>query len=78
MEGIDPMRRNPIMLLFICPILVFGPLHAVPADPLKDLKVQPEVLRIDTFYSGGRVTISGQVPEGQDVIVQIAGPVTNG
>lgn len=72
------MRRYPIMLLFICPILVFGTFHAVPADPLKNLKVQPEVLSIDTFYSGGRVTISGQVPEGQDVIVQIAGPATNG
>lgn len=72
------MRRYTIMLLFICPILVLGTLHAVPADPFKELKVQPEVLNIDTFYSGGRITISGKVPEGQDVIVQIAGPATNG
>lgn len=78
MEGIDLMRRNFIILLFICPFLVFRPLHTALADQPGDLKIRPEVLNIGTFYSGGRVTISGEVPEGQDVIVRIAGPVTNG
>jgi hypothetical protein len=78
MEGIDLMRRYAIILLFICPVLVSGTLHAVSADPLKDLKIQPAILNIDSFYSGGRVAISGEVPETQDVIVQIAGPATNG
>lgn len=78
MEGIDLMRRYPIILLFICPLLVLGTLSTAPAEASGDLKIQPEVLHIGTFYSGGRVTISGQVPEGQDVIVRIAGPATNG
>lgn len=78
MEGIDLMRHYFIILLFICPMLVFRPLYSALADQAGDLKIQPEVLNIGTFFSGGRVTISGQVPEEQDVIVQIAGPATNG
>jgi hypothetical protein len=42
------------------------------------LTIQPEVLDIGTFYSGGQVTISGEVPQGQDVVVEIAGPAANG
>jgi hypothetical protein len=42
------------------------------------LAIQPEVLDIGTFYSGGQVTISGEVPQGQDVVVEIAGPAANG
>jgi hypothetical protein len=57
---------------------VFWTLQTTLADVPSDLTIQPKVLTIGTFYSGGRVTISGQVPEGQDVIVRIAGPVTNG
>ncbi|MGW8300613.1 MAG: TIGR02186 family protein [Desulfobacterales bacterium] len=42
------------------------------------MAIQPEVLDIGTFYSGCQVTISGEVPKGQDVVVEIAGPVANG
>ena len=42
------------------------------------LTVQPEVLDIGTFYSGGHVTISGEVPKGQDVVVEVAGPAASG
>jgi hypothetical protein len=47
------------------------------AEPGK-LSIQPEVLDIGSFYSGGRVTISGEVPKGQDVVVEISGPAANG
>jgi hypothetical protein len=33
---------------------------------------------IGTFYSAGQVTISGEVPSGQDVIVEIKGPASSG
>lgn len=78
MEGIDPMRRNFILLCFICPILVLWAFYPVLANQPGQLKIQPEVLTIGTFYSGGRITISGEVPDGRDVIVRITGPATNG
>lgn len=78
MEGIDYMRRNPIILLFICSILFFSTRHTALAEPPGELKVQPGVLNIGTFYSGGRITISGEVSDGQDIIIQIAGPTSNG
>jgi len=43
-----------------------------------ELTIQPGVLDIGTFFSEGLVTISGEVPSGQDVIVEIAGPSANG
>ena len=72
------MRRNLILLLLACSILFpWTPESAWSAEP-GDLTIQPAELSIGTFYSGGDVTISGQVPDGQDVIVQITGPSSNG
>ena len=72
------MRRNPIILLFICSILFFSTRQTALAEPPGELTVQPNVLNIGTFYSGGQITISGEIPAGQDIIVQIAGPTSNG
>ena len=72
------MRHTFFMLLLFCSSLV--PLTAETAwtaEPGK-LAIQPEVLDIGTFYSGGQVTISGEVPKGEDVVVEIAGPAANG
>jgi hypothetical protein len=72
------MRHTLCMLLLFCsgfvPLL---PERAWTAESDK-LTIQPEVLDIGTFYSGGQVTISGEVPKGQDVIVEITGPAANG
>jgi uncharacterized protein (TIGR02186 family) len=77
MEVIDPMRRFLFSLLIGCcgliPMLT-GPARAATA---KELAVQPQVLDIGTFFSGGQVTISGGVTQGQDVIVEIAGPTAD-
>ena len=43
-----------------------------------ELTIQPDVLNIGTFYTAGQVTISGEVLSGEDVIVEINGPVVNG
>ena len=50
---------------------------ALSAQP-DGLAIQPGELDIGTFYSGGTVEISGRVPDGQDVIVEIEGPVMEG
>jgi hypothetical protein len=72
------MRHTLCMLLLFCSSLV--PLLAETAWTAESgkLTIQPEVLDIGTFYSGGQVTISGEVPRRQDVIVEIAGPAANG
>lgn len=41
------------------------------------LSIRPEVMDIGTFYSGSVVTISGEVPDGQDVIIEITGPAAD-
>jgi hypothetical protein len=40
-----------------------------------DLTINPEVFEINTFYSGAQLAISGEIPNRQDVIIEIAGPV---
>ena len=72
------MRRNPIIVFFICSILFCSIRQTALAEPPGELTVQPNTLNIGTFYSGGRITISGEVSDGQDVIIQIAGPTSNG
>lgn len=63
--------------LFGCCLLPLLSATAGTAESGK-LTVQPEVLDIGTFYSGGQVTISGEVQKGQDVVLEIAGPAANG
>jgi hypothetical protein len=72
------MRHKLCMLLLFCSS--FAPLLAEKAwtGESDQLTIQPEVLDIGTFYTGGQVKISGEVPAGQDVIVEITGPAANG
>lgn len=71
------MRRL-FLTLFIC-CSGFALLCTTPARAAEPggLAVQPEVMNIGTFYSGGRVAISGEVPQGQDVFVEISGPASD-
>jgi len=66
-----------LLLLFFSSLAPLFAEKACSAEPDK-LSVQPAVLDIGTFYSGGQVKISGEVPKGQDVVVEVAGPVANG
>jgi hypothetical protein len=78
MEVTDPMRRLFLTLIICCSgfaLLITAPVWA--AEP-GGLEIQPEVMDIGTFYSGGQVAISGEVPQGQDVLVEITGPAANG
>jgi hypothetical protein len=40
------------------------------------LTVEPAVLKVGTFFSGGQVTLTGEVPAADDVVVEIIGPQT--
>jgi hypothetical protein len=72
------MRRILSLLPYFCfvSISLFAG-NAWPGEP-QALTVQPEILEIGTFYAGGSVSISGEIPADQDVVVEIAGPVVNG
>ena len=72
------MRHTLFMRLLFCFSLVALPAGTAWTAESGELAIQPEVLDIGTFYSGCQVTISGEVPKGQDVVVEIAGPVANG
>ena len=72
------MRHRLFMLLLVCSgFLALLAETAWTADS-SELTIQPEELNIGTFYSAGEVTISGEVAGGQDVMVEIAGPTSNG
>jgi len=72
------MRHTLFVRLLFCFSLVALPAGTAWTAESGKLAIQPEVLDIGTFYSGCQVTISGEVPKGQDVVVEIAGPVANG
>jgi len=73
------MRRGfLLMLLVFCSGFIALPSETAWTAEPSELKVQPDVLDIGTFYSAGQVTISGEVPSGQDVIVEIKGPAADG
>jgi hypothetical protein len=79
MEAINIMRPGfYLMLLAFCSGLIVLPSETAWTAESSELKVQPDVLDIGTFYSAGQVTISGEVPSGQDVIVEIKGPAASG
>ena len=72
------MRHAHFILFLFCASLVALFTETPWAAESGQLEVHPEVLDMGTFFSGGQVTISGEVPGGQDVIVEVAGPTGNG
>jgi hypothetical protein len=75
MEVTDFMRRFILSaLLSACIGWCLGIASAAWAGPSDGLSIRPEIMDIGTFYSGGSVTITGEAPAGQDVIVEITGP----
>jgi hypothetical protein len=79
MEAINFMRPGFLLLLLVfCSSFIALPTETAWTAESGELKVQPDALDIGTFYSAGQVTISGEVPSGQDVIVEIKGPAADG
>ncbi|MBI9087081.1 MAG: TIGR02186 family protein [Desulfobacterales bacterium] len=58
--------------------LIIGPFGtSCSAEPIS-LALSREVMDVDTFFSGGSVTIKGQIPSDDDVALEILGPVVDG
>ena len=72
------MRRILFMTLLFCLSLVLLLAGTAWTAQSGEMTIHPEVLEIGTFYTGSQVTISGEVSREQDVVVEIAGPASNG
>lgn len=42
------------------------------------IEIQPDELTIDTFFSGGEVVLTGEIPTDDDVAIEITGPQESG
>ncbi|MEJ2637971.1 MAG: TIGR02186 family protein [Desulfosarcinaceae bacterium] len=72
------MRRfSRFLLLLVYVGIGLGIAAATWAVPSDGLSIQPEILDINTFYSGGTIKISGTAPSGQDVVIEIIGPAAD-
>ncbi len=71
MTRMIPISR---FLLICCAGLILAtPGFSVSAQ-MRGLTVTPDIVELDMFFSGGRVTISGELPSKGDVVVEIRGP----
>lgn len=72
------MARFIFITLLCCISLVAGPGGtARSAEPIT-LALSREVMDLDTFFSGGSVTIDGVIASGDDVALEVIGPVVDG
>jgi hypothetical protein len=71
------MRRFVLVVVLCCAGLAAAPTGFAQADTLAALTVSPDVLNVGTFFSGGQVTVTGDVPAADDVMVEIIGPQMN-
>jgi hypothetical protein len=68
------MRRLVFTIVLCCVSLILGAAGLAWSDEPAELAVIPNVLNVDTFFSGGQVTISGEIPSADDVLIEILGP----
>lgn len=68
------MNRNIFTLIyFICISFIIGYSPAI-ADPLSEsLTISPETIEVGTFFSGDKLTISGEIPAEDDIIIEVSG-----
>ncbi len=71
------MPRFVLVMVLCWAGLAVAPAGFARADGPAALTVSPAVLNVGTFFSGGQVTITGEVPAAQDVVVEIIGPQVN-
>ena len=68
------MHRFVSRTLVYCAGLIMGLAATARCDAPVDLVVSPNVMVIDTFFSGGQVTISGEIPAAYEVAIEVTGP----
>jgi len=71
------MRSLVFSILLGCGGLFFGSGGAASAGEPMQLAVSPNVMNVDIFFSGGVVTISGEIPSAEDVVIEVTGPEVN-
>ncbi|WP_457551769.1 TIGR02186 family protein [Desulfobacula sp.] len=62
---------NGILFISICLIATAFPVIAKPI-PL-DLTLSPETVNISTFFSGEKLTISGEISSDDDIVIEVSG-----
>jgi uncharacterized protein (TIGR02186 family) len=70
------MRRYLLCLCFGLMILLLASGPAISAES-PDLRIEPNHLDVNTFFTGGEVTITGRAPAQADVVVEITGPMVD-
>jgi hypothetical protein len=68
------MNRNYFKLIVLISISLVISFCAAMAEPVPaNLAVSPEIVNVGTFFSGGKLLISGDIPSTNDVIIEVAG-----
>jgi hypothetical protein len=67
------MRCFVLLIVLGCTGLGVAPAGFARADAPAALTVSPAVLKVDTFFPGGQVTIAGEIPASEEVVVEIIG-----
>jgi uncharacterized protein (TIGR02186 family) len=62
--------------LFCAGLMTSGAAPAGCESPI-ELTVSPDIIYVDTFFSGADVAITGELPATSDVVVEILGPQTS-
>jgi Putative transmembrane protein (Alph_Pro_TM) len=71
------MHRFVLCILLCCAGLIMGSAGPARCDEPAELTVSPSVMSVDTFFSGGQVTISGEIQSSDEVVIEVAGPEVN-
>jgi hypothetical protein len=72
------MHRRVTWILFCGVGLVIVTAAAAHGDAPANLSVSPGTLAVGTFFSGGELTISGEIPSESEVAIEVAGPEVEG
>jgi hypothetical protein len=77
MEVTDRMRHGSCIVVVMLPLLVLQLALPVMAAEGDTLDINPKVLRVGTFFVGGQITISGELGEAEDCVVEVSGPAVS-
>lgn len=77
MEDINGMRRLIFITLVCCAAILPASAGWVWSAEPADLSVSPAAMNVGTFFAGGQLTVSGEIPAGHDVVLEIVGPAVN-
>ncbi|MDR3630430.1 MAG: TIGR02186 family protein [Desulfocapsaceae bacterium] len=67
------MQRKIFMILMVLTAGLAMVSHSASAAEIEGLSVRPEVINVDSFFSGSELTVAGDIKATDDVIVEIYG-----